>query len=93
MTYWLQVTPEAEQDIVRIISSYSSATRREQALQATFAALRRLAANPALAAGLILDRPVFHFSFTADDVRHHWAATFKIDGPNLIITQVFRPPM
>ena len=95
MTYSLHVTPEAEEDLRRILDSYPSELRRAEAGSAIHAALQKLAANPALAVQSMLGRRTYEFSFRADGVMHYWAITFEcVESPRtLVVTQVFRPAM
>lgn len=56
------------------------------------AELQKFAANPLLASGPILKRPIFRFSFTVSGVSHHWAAVYRWteDEETIVITQFFR---
>ena len=94
MSYALDITPEAEEDLFRIIDSLPQA-RRERAWDAVGAELVKLAASPSLAVRSTLSRPTYRFSFRIDDVGYHWAATFKyaMDEKTVVITQVFRPAL
>ena len=91
MSYELGITPEAEQDLTRLIDSLP-AKRRGQALDAVLAELEKLAANPGLAVKSTIGRPTYRFSFIVDRVRYHWAALFKYspDEKAIVVTQVFR---
>ena len=92
MSYSLHVTPEAEDDLRRMLEHYPSGSRRRTAALETAAALQRLTVYPSLAAGRTLGRPTFHFSFRANGVGHHWAAVFQFseDEKYLIVLQIYR---
>ena len=94
MSYALAITPEAEEDLSRIVKSLPS-KRRQRALDAVAQELEKLAANPSLAVRSTLGRPTFRFSFTARQVAYHWAATFKYsqDERTIVITHIFRVPL
>lgn len=91
MSYELAIAPEAEEDLNRLIESLPK-RRREAALDGVVTELEKLAANPSLAVRSMLGRPTYRFSFVADSVHYHWAATFKYaeDERTIVITHVFR---
>lgn len=91
MSYELAIAPEAEEDLDRLISSLPQ-RRRGPAFDAVLAELDKLAANPSLAVRSTLGRPTYRFSFVADNVGYHWAATFKYaqDERTLVITHIYK---
>jgi len=91
MSYELAIAPEGEQDLDRLIDSLP-ARRREAALDGVLAEFEKLAANPSLAVRSTLGRPTYRFSFVAEKVHYHWAATFKYaqDERTIVITHIFR---
>ncbi len=91
MSYELAIAPEAEQDLNRLVESLPK-RRRQAALDAVLAELEKLAVNPSLAVQSMLGRPTYRFSFVAENVRYHWAATFKYaqDERAIVITHIFR---
>lgn len=91
MSYELAITPEAEQDLKRLISSLPK-HRRKAALDAVPEQLEKLAANPSLAVRSTLGRPTYRFSFRAGGVGYHWAATFKYseDERQIVITHLYK---
>lgn len=94
MSYELAITPEAEQDLARLIDSLP-AKRRGAALDGVVMELEKLAANPGLAVKSTVGRPTYRFSFMAGGVRYHWAALFKYspDEKSIVVTQLFRVPL
>jgi plasmid stabilization system protein ParE len=94
MSYELAITPEAEQDLARLIDSLPP-KRRGVALDAALAELEKLASNPGLAVKSTVGRPTYRFSFVADRIRYHWAALFKYstDEKAIVVTQLFRVPL
>lgn len=94
MSYELAITPEAEQDLARLIDSLP-AKRRGAALDGVLAELEKLAASPSLAVKSTMGRPTYRFSFIADRVRYHWAALFKYspDETSIVVTHLYRVPL
>ncbi len=91
MSYGLDITPEAEGDLARLIDSLQP-DRRSAAFDAVLQSLRALAANPGLATRTRFDRPTYRFSFTAGGVRYRWVASFRYskDESRVVITQLYR---
>lgn len=92
MTYKLNIAPEAEADLARLLESMPSA-RRERALGAVREALTPLAMNPAAnRSSAALGRPRRILSFTIDGTSYDWAATFIFldDEQTIVITQFYR---
>ena len=91
MSYALDITDEAAEDLERLIESLP-ADRRADALNGVETALERLAANPKLAVRQPLGRPLYRFSFRAADVTYHWGATFQYgqEERTIQVTHMFR---
>lgn len=91
MSYSLEITPEAEEDLARIAQSLP-ASRRKAAIRAVVDELAKLAVNPSLAVQAKLSRPTYRFHFTLDKVTYHWAATFaySTDERAIVVTQIYR---
>lgn len=91
MSFELQVSEEAIEDLHQLIDSLPTPHRRD-ALNGIDAALERLAANPLLATRGHLGRPTYHFEFRAGDVHYHWGCTFRYteDESGICVTHVFR---
>ncbi|HXG44221.1 MAG TPA: hypothetical protein VNJ71_05605 [Gemmatimonadales bacterium] len=91
MSYALDITPEAEARLARLIELLPPA-RRGAALDAVLTQLTTLAANPRLAVPAAVGRPVYRFSFVAEDTTYYWAATFRysLDERAIVVTDVFR---
>jgi plasmid stabilization system protein ParE len=91
VSYRLDITPEAEAQLDRLVESLAP-SKRHAALQTILQELATLAANPALAVRSRVGRPVYRFRFTVEEVTYYWAATFlySTDEQALVITDVFR---
>lgn len=91
MSYALDITDDAADDLNRLIASLP-ADRRADAFNGVETALDRLAANPRLAVSQHLGRPTYRFSFRAGGVGYHWAATFQYseDESTIQVTHVYR---
>lgn len=92
MSYALEITDEARDDLERLVDSLPAA-RRPEAIDGVDVALSRLAANPGLASGRHLGRPTYHFEFLSGGVSYHWAVTFQFseDERAIQVTHMYRP--
>lgn len=93
MTYAIALTPEAEEDVVRLVTSLE-AKRRGEALKGIEVAFSEYAAHAALATDPP-GRPYIPVHFDAGGVRYYWAATAQILAPAgvIIVTHVYRLPL
>ncbi len=91
MSYELEITEEAADDLAALIESLPAA-RRADAIEGVETAFQKLAANPLLAPKQHLGRPTYHFQFVAGGVRYHWGATFcySADETHIRITHIYR---
>lgn len=91
MSYKLGITPEATEDLERLVATLPAA-RRSRALDAVLFNLEALAEDPSLAVKRHIGRPSFRFKFSVDDVGYWWEAVFRYseDESTIVITHLFR---
>lgn len=91
MSYELDIADVALEDFHNLIDSLPGSRRRD-AIDAVYAALTRLAANPRLGHPEYLGRPSYRFSFKAGGVTYHWGCTFMFaqDETRIVVTHLFR---
>ena len=94
MSYVLDLSDVAAEDLTALIESLPSSCRRD-ATDRVEEALQRLAANPLLAQRIHLGRPTYHFTFVAEDVHYHWGCTFCYaeDETSIQVTHIFSVPL
>jgi ParE toxin of type II toxin-antitoxin system, parDE len=93
VSYRLDIAPDAESDLDRLIESLPAA-RRSRALASVMEAMLALAVNPRLSAksSRTLGRPTYRLHFVVDDVHYDWAATFcySQDEEAVVVTHMYR---
>ena len=91
MSYKLGITPEAAEDLDRLVVTLPTA-RRARALDAVHFNLEALAEDPSLAVKRHVGRPSFRFKFSVDDVGYWWEAAFcySEDESTIVITHLYR---
>ena len=91
MSFKLAITPEATEDLERLVATLP-ATRRSGALEAVLFNLQALAEDPSLAVKRHVGRPSFRFKFKVEEVGYWWEAAFQYsqDETSIVITHLYR---